>query len=158
MKAFSTLLGFTFLGVGLALTVGLILAIQQGQLMLILGLPVVLMALTLGILTLRYLSVETSCDADGLTLQFPFRQQRVAWDEVLSYKNIGYRGKLNGGANIWVVLRYQIAKAESVSSFAILLLPGEGPVVSFTSKEYTTALNRFIPDRDKTSRMVEVAF
>jgi hypothetical protein len=152
-KHFIAINGLAFLIVGSLLLIALTSLIGLGHAEFILFSPFPAIMIGVGVLTLKSLSYQTEFDATGIIMSFVFGKERIPWECIEWYRNIGYRGKFRGGANIWVWMKYrQPEKNITRWSIALLILEGVGPVVGWSAKEYKTQLNAFIPDKDRTTR------
>ncbi|HKY72642.1 MAG TPA: hypothetical protein VJL88_12045 [Nitrospira sp.] len=156
-KHFISIIGLAFLFVGSLLMVALLIAgtgvVGSGHAELILFSPFPAIMFGVGLLTLRSLSYHTDFDPAGITTNFVFGKERIPWESIQSYRNVGFRGKFHGGANIWVWVKYrQPGKSITGCRRALLILEGAGPVVGWSAREYKTQLNEFVPDKDRTSR------
>jgi hypothetical protein len=109
-----------------------------------LGLPIPFLMLGMGILSLTSFSYKVLCSETGISMSFVFREVHVPWENVDYHRNVAFRGKINGGANVWVLLKYR-RQSDMRTHRALLLLPSVGPVVGWSAKEYTTELSRYIP-------------
>jgi hypothetical protein len=151
----------SFLGIGLFMAAFIILAglVYRGNgdttalVILLLVLLMSLMMMGIGIMSFRAFSYKTHCDESGIWLNFPLRNEHVLWQNVDCYRNISHKGKFKGGANVWIALKYRKhGQHDRRKKSAILILEGIGPTVAWSAKEYTTVLNRFVPDKDRTKR------
>jgi hypothetical protein len=88
--------------VGSLLMVTLLIAstnlVDLGHAELILFSPVAVILIGVGVLTLNSLSYQTDFDPTGIIMSFVFRKERISWECIEWYRNIGLRGKFRGGA------------------------------------------------------------
>ena len=117
---------------------------SDGEFVALVALPVALLFPVVGIIHLAFVSYDTLSDEKGIHLLFVFTEECVPWENVASYKNVGVRHRLNGGAAVWVLLTCS-RKINVLTDRAFLFIPGEGPVLGMSAKEYTTELNKWIP-------------
>jgi hypothetical protein len=150
MKRFSAiLLGLLMMGIGCLIGVIAILNIVGvGQRLplvpLILALAMSFAMLCVGLVTWLSFSYETSFDKNGIEMQFVFRKDRVLRESIEWHKNIGFRNKILGGANVWVVLKYKLPNGHgTLFRRAILFVPGIGPVVGTATRDFKTPLDAF---------------
>ena len=149
-RLFWVTLGFVFLVLGLAVISALTAVGIHENVIVFLGLPLPLLMVGVGILILVSFAYKVFCDETGIKMSFVFRKEHVPWEYVDWYKNVGYRGKVEGQANVWVLLKYRSGgEGNALVRHALLLLRGEGPVVGWSAKGYTTELNKHIPSRSK---------
>lgn len=104
--------------------------------------------LCVGFITWTSFAYETSFEKNGIEMRFVFRKDRVPWESIEWHRNVGFRNKISGGANVWVVLKYKLSK-EHGTFFrrAVLFVPGMGPVVGTTTREFKTQLDLFLSNR-----------
>lgn len=101
--------------------------------------------LCVGFITWMSFAYETSFDKNGIDMQFVFRKDRVPWESIEWHRNVGFRNKISGGANVWVVLKYKLPKEHgALFRRAVLFVPGIGPAVGTATRDYKTPLNLFL--------------
>ncbi len=141
-------LGALFLAVGALVIVAIIIGARQSHSALFIVLPVPALLVLIGFLALKVFACEVHCDDKGLKLSFVFREKWINWDAVEWYKNVAWRGSFKGGANVWITLKYHdVWDGKKHEHKAILLLPSIGLPSGMSSKEYTTSLDQYIPDK-----------
>lgn len=149
-KLIHIFLGSLFVTVGMLIAVaGTLAALQKIFIVPLIALPVSAISMTIGFITIRAFPYVATCDSAGLNMLFVFRQERVFWEQVERYKNIGAKGRFFAGPNIWILMEYRIAAKDGISQKkAILLLPSlESSYDSLFAKDYTTELDQHIPNR-----------
>ena len=152
-RFFAILLGLLMTGAGCLLGVVAILSIVGvGQ-----RLPLVPLVLTIamsfallcvGLITFLSFAYETSFDKNGIEMRFVFRKDRAPWESIEWHRNVGFRNKISGGANVWVVLKYKFPKEHgALFRRAVLFVPGIGPVVGTATREFKTPLDSALSNR-----------
>lgn len=106
--------------------------------------------LCLGLVALRSYAFETSFDKNGIKMQFVFRKAHAPWESIEWHKNVGFRNRILGGANVCTVLKYKCAtKSGDHSRIAVLLVTKTtGPAVGMSANEFVTPLDHFLPRKD----------
>ena len=136
------LTGFGVIVLGLIISVLTVIDIRRGHLDALIPLVFGFFISCAGLTLVRSRPYRQSVLNDGLDLLFVCRRDFVPWDKVIWHKKIGYRSRFKGEANVWTLLKYARSKgARTVYRMVILLLPGKGPVVGTSAKEYTTVLD-----------------
>lgn len=98
-----------------------------------------------GGICLTVFAYQTLCEQTGVRLSFAFRSVHVPWKSVESYRNIGIRGKLMGGAYVWALLKYRrFSDSRTHYRYALLFLEGKGPAIGLSSEEYRTELGESV--------------
>jgi hypothetical protein len=152
-RFFAILLGLLMTGAGCLLGVVAILSIVGvGQRLplvpLILALDMSFAMLCVGLVTWMSFAYETSFDKNGIEMQFVFRKDRVPRESIEWHRNVGFRNKISGGANVWVVLKYKLPKEHgTLFRRAVLLVPGIGPVVGTATRDFKTLLDSFLSSK-----------
>lgn len=102
--------------------------------------------LFLGCITLTSYAYKTSFDKNGIEMQFVFRKDHVPWESIEWHRNVGFRNRISGGANVWTVLKHKRAnKPGEYSRIAVLLVTETtGPAVGMATKEFKTPLDSFL--------------
>ena len=113
---------------------------------LVLAFTVSIAMLCLGLITLMSYAYETRFDKNGIEMQFVFRKDRVPWELVEWHRNVGFRNRISGGANVWTVLKYKRTNKPGEHSCIAVLLVTEttGPAVGMAIKEFKTPLDSFL--------------
>ena len=100
-KHFISIIGLAFLIVGSLLMVMLLIAstslVGLGHAELILFSPFPAIMIGVGVLTLKSLSYQTDFDPTGIIMSFVFGKERIPWECIEWYRNIGLRWKFRGG-------------------------------------------------------------
>ncbi len=148
LKPVGITLAVVFVVMGAVLTMAASLAVARGHLVFSLALPLPVATFGLGILMLRSFAYEVKCNEHGISMYFAFWKKSVSWDHVECYKYLGLRGRFKGGANIFVMLKYKIPNTVDLSlKRAFMVLQGTGPSLGMSTKQYTTELDQYIPDK-----------
>ena len=105
--------------------------------------------LCLGLMVLRSYAFETSFDNNGIKMQFVFREDQMSWESVEWHKNVGFRNRILGGANVYTILKYKCAtKSGDHARLAVLLVTETtGPAVGMSTNEFKTPLDSFMPHK-----------
>ena len=150
-RFFVIVLGLLMTGVGCLLGVIAILSLVgiMGQRLplvpLILALVMSFTMLCVGFIVWLSFAYETSFDKNGIEMRFVFRKDRVPRESIEWHKNVGFRNKILGGANVWVVLKYKLPKEHGVHfRRAVLFVPGIGPVVGTATREFKTPFDSLL--------------
>lgn len=147
--------GVLFVSIGIILTLGLAVVVSQGYPAVLLVLPLPLIMSAMGVIALKLFAYKCVCDEDGITLHFLFRQEQVLWQNVEWYKNVALGwAHIKGGSGVWVLFAYQQTGSDRMRSRKVLLgLEGFGPFVAFSSREYSTVLDKYIPSKSRTRKL-----
>jgi len=142
MARFSLIImGIIFTAIGLILALMVADLGMRGDVVVLLGLPVVIAMLLQGCVSLTVFAYQARCDQAGVQLQFAFRNVHIPWKWIESCRNLGVRGRLKGGAYVWALLKYRkVGDGGTHYRYALLFLEGKGPAVSLSKEDYTTEL------------------
>jgi len=148
------LIGVSFTSLGAALVAAfLVVLITHRDAAALLGLVPSGLAMVLGPMILTRIAYDATCDDHGLTLRFVFRQEYLPWACVQSYRKVGVTW---GGAaddarirgRIFVILEYERAQSRT-RAWAYFWMIGLGPAFSDSAQEYRTALDDYIPVKNR---------
>ena len=150
-KFLHAILGFGFFFFGLAMAVVLIMIVTglsnpNAKIPIaVTGLVIPItsvFSIGMGVLILRLFPYEVTCDSNGLTMLFLFRKERVNWEKIEWYKNIGIK------VYVWIALKYYSIRKDSICARkAIVLLPSNGTILSWSANDYLTLLDQYIPNK-----------
>ena len=156
MRAFYIIFGVLYVCLGATLMASLVYVAWQGSIAPLIAFPLPALGAAFGIVILRSLACEVRCIETGMTLQFPFRIERIPWDSVESYRNLAapFGGDFSGQVKgMWVMLKYkQIRDAVVSKRIAFIVLPSVGPILPMSVKECTTVLDQYIPTKNNIKK------
>lgn len=152
----SALVGVSFTALGAVMTAALlfILLVDRTPAALFGLLPAVL-GLGLGLIILTRGAYDVTADTKGLNLKFLFRNERVPWTRVRSYRKIGatWGAAVEGAvlrAGVFIILHYDGAAATRASAArAYFWAVGLGPAFSRSPEDYRTFLDEHVPEKNR---------
>lgn len=130
--------GLTTMAMNPTLPIGFVIA----------GSLVSLSILSLGLIVLTSFAHEVYFSESCLEMHFAFRKERVPKECIKWHRNIGFWNRLLGGADVYVIVKYEIL-SEKATHFriAILFIEGIGPTVGMSAKDFSTRLDSFMSER-----------
>jgi hypothetical protein len=110
---------------------------------------ILVLTMSLAMLCLVALSAfayETRFGKDGAELQFVFRKDHVPWESIEWHRNVGFKNRILGGANVWVILKYkQPTQGDVYFRKAVLFVAATaGPAVGISTKEFKTPFDSLL--------------
>ena len=87
-----------------------------------------------------------------MELFFVFTKKTLEWDQIQWYRYLFYKAKFGGGVIIWVLLRYYASQKSKPSKTTILPISGYGQPEDFSVNNYSSDLDRFIPNKKVQSK------
>ena len=149
-------LGFMFLLLGTMFTViSFFLFFRHGHVMLLAGAITSIIPMGVGVIVLTIGAYNVTCDDKQITLAFVFRTESVPWELVKCYQKLFIGWSLRGkgpeiDAGVLILLKYLRAKSGGLTpASAVFWIRGTGPAFSLSRREFTTALDRFIPHKNR---------
>ena len=116
----------------------------------LLGYAMSLLGIILGASLLFIFPYASIITEDNLFVRFVFLARSISLGRVSWYRYIGRRWRLNGRVTLFTLMRYT---GENGSSRLILLgLESRELKGGWRTRNYTSELNSFIPERDRTRR------
>ena len=154
MARFSLIImGILFTAIGLILALMVADLSMRGDVEMLLGLPVVIVMLLSGCICLTVFAYQALCDQTGVQLHFAFRNVHIPWKWIESYRSLGVRGRLKGGAYVWALLKYRtVGDGRTHYRYVLLFLEGKGPAVSLSKEDYTTELGERVRQHELDER------
>ena len=152
-RAVHALIGVGLTGVGGLLTVGFAAAlIRFHDAFVTIFLAAALIAFAVGLLSLTRLAYEVVFSDAGLLLRFVMSTKEVPWSDVESYRKFGVSRGFDRGpvasAGVFIILKYRRLRGPvSAVTRVYFWLTGTGPSFSWSSRDYVTPLDRYIPDK-----------